>query len=140
MRSKGQRSNFLNQRFIPKISSPGYAEILDCSTGLLYGFRRYKDGVCFASMAIEIFDTAEQLNRYVDEVDVRLSDAAVNILEQIELCWNNWTLLFRGTLWPGENGRRITTFELGQKYPTEHDMNESIFGDELLNEGRTNTS
>jgi len=40
-------------------------------------------------MAIDIFDTAEQLNRYVDGVDVRLSDTAVNILEQIELCWNN---------------------------------------------------
>jgi hypothetical protein len=140
MNNKAQRSNILNQRFIPKISSPGFAEILDCSTGLLYGFRRYKDGVCFASMSIEIFDTAEQLNHYVDGADVRLSDAAVNILEQIELCWNNWTLLFRGTLWPGENGRRITTFELGQQYPTEQHTNESIFGDELLKEGRTDRS
>jgi len=136
MSDEAPRSNLLNQRFIPKISSPGFAEILDCSTGLLYGFRRYKDGVCFASMAMEIFDTAEQLNQYVDGVDVRLSSSAVNILEQIELCWNNWTLLFRGTLWPGENGRRITTLELGRQYPTERDRGESFFGDELLNEGR----
>ncbi len=91
-------------------------------------------------MAVEIFDTAEQLNRYVDGIDVMLSSPAVNILEQIELCWNNWTLLFRGTLWPGENGRRITTFELGQQYPTEYDKEESIFGDELLNERRTDKS
>jgi len=140
MSNKEKHSNILNHRFIPKISSPGFAEILDCSTGLLYGFRRYKDGVCFASMAVEIFDTAEQLNRYVDGVDVKLSDAAVNILEQIELCWNNWTLLFRGTLWPGENGRRITTFEVGQRYPTEHDKEESTFGDELLIDGRDEKS
>ena len=50
-------------------------------------------------MAFEIYDTAEQLNRYVDGRDAKLSSSAVNILEQIELCWNSWTLLFRGTLW-----------------------------------------
>jgi len=109
-------NNPFEMRFLPKISSPGYAEIHDGSTDLLYGFRRYKDGKCFAFLACEIFEIATYLNLYVKGCDVRLSSSAVNIIEQLDLCWNNWTLLFRGTLWPGDDGAQLTTMDLASRY------------------------
>ena len=121
-------SNLLSSHFIPKISSPGFAEIMDYSTELLYGFRRYVDGKCFALMALEVFEVAEQLNQYIDGQDVILGATAFNILEQLELCWNDWTLLFRGTLWPVDEGRKLTTRELSHLYPVEQSKSVDAMG------------